>query len=72
MTPDELLDHTPIRNGKHRSKTASQIAEIDPAYVVYMYETWNPKPCSALLYNACLDEVHEERNQRRVSKDQDE
>lgn len=70
MTHDELLDHSPLRGGKHPGKTPSEVAEKDPGYIVWAYETWSNKPCSALLYQACKTDFDEELRQRRVSRDQ--
>ena len=53
MTPNEKLDHTPLTKGKYKGKTPNAVADIDPAYVVWMYDNWNPKPCSKLLRDAC-------------------
>lgn len=71
MTTDEILDHSPIIKGQYKGMTPSEVSEKDPNYLVWMYDNWSQKPCSALLYKACSDEVNESRNQRRVSKDQE-
>ncbi len=69
---DEELDHAPITKGtKHRDRTPSTIAQLDPFWLVWAYENWNPKPCSKLLYEDCKAEVDEARRQHRVSKDQE-
>lgn len=70
MTPDERLDHTPTRGGKHPGKTWNEVAELDPSYVTWAYETWSTPPCSELLYRECLKDVAESRRQARVSRDQ--
>lgn len=49
----ERLDSTPLRIGKHRGKTPLEVSEVDPDYLVWAYDTWVPKPCSRLLYEAC-------------------
>lgn len=74
---DEELDHTPMTKGKYgparRGKPMSpnDIAEVDPGYLVWAYETWSPKPCSFVLYRECKSEIDAERQHRRVAKDQD-
>lgn len=60
-TRDEELDHSPIDFGKHNGKTPSEISEIDPGYVIWMYQNFNNKPCSKALYEACVqDEAEDE------------
>lgn len=71
MTDDERKDHTPMWAKKHEGKTPSQVAEIDPSYLVWAYETWDRPPCSKLLYEECVRDVAEQRRQRGVSRDQD-
>ena len=55
MTPDEVLDHTKLTFGKYKDrKTPSEVAEIEPSYIVWMYENVNDKPtCSKALYEDC-------------------
>lgn len=70
---DEELDHAPMMWGKkHRDRSPNTVAEIDPDYVVWMYENVKPVPCSKLLYDACVSDVLENQRSVRVSKDQDE
>lgn len=77
MTSADDLDHTPVIPGKygrtHKSGglTPDQIANIDPAYLCWAYESWRDKPCSKLLYDACREDIAEDRQQKRVGKDQD-
>lgn len=74
MSTADNQDHTPVGPGKHAGKTWSDIAEIDPAYVVWAHDTWHPDAgvCSDLLYRECVNDVAENRRQTRVSRDQDE
>lgn len=77
MTAAEALDHSPMRKGKYgpdrgNSKTPNQVAEIDPSYLVYAYDTWTDKPCSNLLYRECVKDVADNKQQMRVARDQDE
>lgn len=55
MTEAELrLDKTPLNFGKHRGKTPDEISEIDPSYIVWMYERIKNRPtCSHFLYECC-------------------
>lgn len=78
MNAAEQLDHTPLKKGQYGTKhksgglTPSQVAELDPAWLVWAYEAWNPKPCSQLLYRECVKEIEEGQRQNRVARDQDE
>lgn len=49
--PDD--DERPLGVGKYSGKTPNQIADIDPSYIVWMYDTINPKRCSRELYLSC-------------------
>ena len=72
MTPDEQLDHQLMGKGKYSHLSASQAAERDPAYMIWAYLNWDPKPCSKLLYDDCCADVAEECRLRRVAKEQGE
>lgn len=52
-------DTSPLVFGKYKGKTPEQVAEIDPSYVVWMYETVKPAPCSTALYDACRMDIDE-------------
>ena len=57
---DLKLDKTPLNFGKHRGKTPDEISEIDPSYIVWMYEKIKNRPtCSHFLYECCLCELDE-------------
>ena len=56
-TLDEMLDHLPMEYGKHAGKTPSEIAEIDPGYICWLYDEIHPKRCSRALVVDCRDEV---------------
>lgn len=76
MTAAEQLDHSIMTRGKYslgrgNPQTANWVAEHDPGYLVWAYESWTPKPCSDLLYRECKREVEEDRRQSRVARDQD-
>lgn len=70
-TAADELDHTPLHRGKYIGQTPSDVAESDPGYIAWAYETWTPKPCSELLYKECLKDVANEARSRRVARDQD-
>lgn len=54
MNSAELkLDKTPLNFGKYRGLTPDEVSEVDPSYIVWMYEKYSPKRCSNFLYTAC-------------------
>lgn len=53
------LDRSPLVFGKYNGKTPNEVAEIDPSYVVWMYENVSPAPCSTALYEDCRIDVDE-------------
>lgn len=55
-TADDM-DHTPLDRGKYRGRTPDQISQIDPGYIVWLYETVKPLKCSEVLYRDCRDET---------------
>ena len=51
------LDEKPVSFGKYKGLTPTEIAEVDSQYIIWAYETFEIKPCSELLYQACcMDE----------------
>ncbi len=71
------IDHAPMQKGRYSARTLKvpltpdDVSALDPSYLVWAYETWEPKPCSKLLYDECVAEVAADRNQKRVSDEQD-
>lgn len=53
-----LLDKTPLTFGKYEGSTPEEIADLDPSYIVWMYENISPKKCTRELYLACEEEEH--------------
>lgn len=53
------LDTTPLTFGRYKGKTPEQIADLDPSYIVWMYENVKPKACSRSLWVACTDAMDE-------------
>lgn len=53
---DEELDHTPIDFGQYKGRTPSQVAVINPKYLVWMHDTVvnRGKLMSELLYEDCV------------------
>lgn len=56
MMSDEELDHTPMKEGKYKGQTPSQIAEHDPQYIVWMSEHFTDKKVSDVLVRACMED----------------
>lgn len=55
-----LRDYTPLTFGKYKGTCPQDVAEIDPQYIVWMYETVTNKPtCSEELYNLAQEDVME-------------
>lgn len=71
IPPDEELDHGRMGKGKYFERSPNWVAEEDPGYLIWAYENWTKKPCSKLLYDACVKERDEGLRQQWVSKDQD-
>jgi hypothetical protein len=77
MTESEALDHSPMKRGKYSAlrgnpKTPNQVAEIDPAYIVWAFDAWDSRPCSHLLYRECVKDIADNKQSLRVARDQDE
>lgn len=60
MKADDLLDHSPLKQGKYKGQTPDEVSEHDPSYVVWMYANWTPKPCSKLLAESCKSDLETE------------
>ena len=50
-----LLDDTPLTFGKHQGETPNEIADTDPAYVVWLFDNLDKKVCTKKLRDACED-----------------
>lgn len=53
------LDETPLPFGKWKGRTPEQVADVDPGYIMWLYENVQPKRCSRGLYLACEMDVRE-------------
>lgn len=74
LTPEQL-DKKPIYFGKHKLKTPEQIAEIDPQYVKWAYETVTHNSrlvfCSEALYRECGGKGKSRLEQEEKKKEQE-
>lgn len=56
------FDDLPVAFGKYKGMTPAQIANTDPSYLIWAYETFDAhrKPCTQALYEACRLDQNEE------------
>lgn len=54
------LDTTPLTFGKYKGQTPEDVAELDPSYIVWLFDTVTPKRCSKALALACEDEIDDD------------
>lgn len=47
------LDSVPIAFGKYKGMTPDDISEVDPRYIMWLYENIEPKRVSKDLYMVC-------------------
>ena len=57
-------DRVPLEFGKYKGKTPDEIADIDAAYIVWLYNNVTVrtdgnkhKLVSKVLYNACVEDI---------------
>lgn len=53
------LDDTPLKFGKYKGKTPTDIARTNPGYIVWIYENIEIKHCTQTLYKKCLAKVND-------------
>lgn len=63
-----MEDKIPLAFGKHKGLCPEEIADIDPGYIVWLYDTKGPNECSRDLYVACSHAV-EKKAFRRIPHD---
>jgi hypothetical protein len=51
------IDEVCLTFGKYRGMTPCDVSIIDPHYIVWMYHTVKPVPCSLELMLACQEEA---------------
>jgi len=57
--PQVDIDNLPMGFGKYKGETPSNLLDIDPSYIVWMYENVQPIRCSRELYIDACSEVEE-------------
>lgn len=50
----EDVDNTPLGFGKYRGKTPEEVSDINPNYILWMWDKFDDPPCSEALYNFCV------------------
>jgi len=55
MPEFEEIDKTQLTFGKYQGDTPLEVSQIDPDYIVWMYENMDDPPCSEELYEACVE-----------------
>lgn len=61
MATSESRDFKPLTFGKHKGKTPSKVAEIEPSYIVWMAVRGNLHHLiSPALYKSCQYEMDDE------------
>lgn len=58
----EDQDDSPLTFGKYQGKTPDEISEIDPGYLVYLWEHTECHPFSRGMYNYCKSKVSKADN----------
>jgi hypothetical protein len=57
MSDIKDIDEVYLAFGKYRSMMPCNVSIIDPQYIVWMYHTVKPTPCSHELMLACQEEA---------------
>ena len=57
---DEQLDDQKLTFGKYMFKTPNEIADIDPSYIVWLYNNVKPRVVSKSLAVACELDIAED------------
>lgn len=53
----DAIDFKRLKFGKYIGETPEQVSCHDPSYVVWMYESVKPTPCSQALAEDCYKDV---------------
>jgi len=64
-------DNLPLSFGKHKGMTPIQIAEIEPSYVVWLYESTDHGIVTKTLYEACQQDAREDESARAEDTDEE-
>lgn len=53
------IDEQPLTFGQYCGRTPEQIAEVDPGYIVWLYDRHKEKYCSRPLRELCEMDIRE-------------
>jgi hypothetical protein len=53
------IDEQVLTFGKYQGKTPEQIADVDPDYIVWLYDSHKEKYCSRPLRELCAMDIRE-------------
>jgi len=62
------IDKRPIQFGKYRGKTPEEISDLDPDYLLWMYQNVKPTPCTKSLADACQQDEYDDDYARGVDQ----
>ncbi len=68
--PSDMLDHAQMGFGKYATKTPAEVADLDPAYLVWAYTNVKRPVCSPALYRVALEEAAEKEKSFQQFKKQ--
>ena len=54
------LDDTPLKFGKYKGVTPDRISEVNPGYLIWMYEEFEDPPMSKAMYEYCCSVKYKE------------
>ena len=53
-------DKAPLYFGKYQGKTPNEIADIDPSYIVWLFDQRGPNSCTKDLADLCRESLEEQ------------
>lgn len=56
------VDNTKLGFGKYQDKTPDELSELDPAYMVWIFQELSVKPCTHAMYILCKNADSENHN----------
>ena len=57
---NNFVDNMPLEFGKHQGKTPNEIAEIDPSYIVWLYDNLEEKFVTRALRDMCEEAAYDD------------
>jgi len=62
----KLLDDTPLTFGRLAGNTPNQIANVEPSYIVWLYENLDKRVCTTKLYEECKNIVEDYESDKEL------